>query len=609
MVERQIKQTNDGINMSLQVVEKKINVALPIGSVKMLFVQPYLEFAAPLQEPFSFVADCVARLSQSIDTAFDIARTFDPHFILFPEFAIPGVDAVRKIIAHMETAEVPASRTVIAGVQGLSKPQYTELCGLANAHVEAANAPDRIGDDQWVNTSVTIVKDSDDAVSVWIQPKISPSWIEANERHQQMFPGRAVNIFEARLDNGVPCRFFSLLCFDWVGQEDGAAVRSTILQGFDALCRKAQTQLPIQWVFVLQHNSSPNHATFLNAANDFLSQPDPAFVQRHDTAVIMVSTANAEHPARRGPYGYSSVIFGPRSPFDCNGCTQTFATQTSRLRSSTALQTCKDMLFREMGECIHTAIVRVPASVVANPTDRTAGVVEAKIYPLVGDSIDPRIPGGPVPAVVKWANDELDMLTDVEFTGTVIEADFKTSHVRTVQAYRQMQSQDLARRIDGACAKRVQKCEKNASANTDPAADIDTAWDVDERGSLQHVIQALTLIDGVAALDIGGAQLHARYPVKGVEIGAARGPQHADCVPAFKLWAGKTHSPVLLVSRDDNNMPVLSREVENFTDPGGAQGIRITDAQTLLAKARGATDAEYRNFILELLNVPDQRII
>jgi hypothetical protein len=263
-----------------------------------------------------------------------------------------------------------------------------------------------------------------------------------------------------------------------------------------------------------------------------------------------------------------------------------------------------------MGECIHTVVVRVPASVVANPTDRTPGVVEAMIYPLVGDCSDPRIPNGPVPAVVKWVNDELDMVTDAEFNGTAIEHDLKTSHARTVEAYRHLLSQDLAKRVDGACAKRVQEREKNRGANSiDPAADIDTAWDADERSSLQHIIQALTMIDGVAALDAGGAQLHARYPVRGIEVGAVRGREHADCVPAFKLWADKTHSSVLFVSRDENNLPVLHREVENFTDPGGAQGIRITDAQTLLAKARGASDAEYRQFILELLDVPDRRIV
>jgi hypothetical protein len=208
-------------------------------------------------------------------------------------------------------------------------------------------------------------------------------------------------------------------------------------------------------------------------------------------------------------------------------------------------------------------------------------------------------------------NDELDVLTDEEFAGTIIEADLKASHARTVKTYRHVQSQDLARRVDGACAERVKKREKSrgAAASHDPAADIDTAWDSDERGSLQHVIQSLTLIDGVAALDAGDAQVHARYPVNGVEIGAVRGPKHADCVPAFKLWADKTHSPVLFVSRDENNLTVLDREVQNFTDPGGAQGIRITDAQSILAKARSATDAEYRKFILELLDVPDRSII
>ncbi len=332
---------------------------------------------------------------------------------------------------------------------------------------------------------------------------------------------------------------------------------------------------------------------------------------RHDTAVVMVSTANAELPARREPFGYSSVIFGPRAPFDGKTCFPTFATQSSRLRASTALQTCMDALFREMGECIHTAVVRVPASVLANPTDRTAGVVEAKIFPLVGDSTDPRIPGGPVPAVVKWVNDELDVLTDGDFAGTGIEADLRASHARTVKAYRHLPSQDLAKRVDGACAMRVQKRQKSggSGASADPAADIDTLWDADERGGLQHVIQSLTLIDGAAELDAGAAQLHARYPVKGVEIGAVRGPKHADCIPAFKLWADSTHSSVLFVSRDENNVPVLGREIENFTDPGGSQGIRITDAQTLLAKARSLTDAAYRQFILELLDVPDRRII
>jgi hypothetical protein len=77
-----------------------------------------------------------------------------------------------------------------------------------------------------------------------------------------------------------------------------------------------------------------------------------------------------------------------------------------------------------------------------------------------------------------------------------------------------------------------------------------------------------------------------------------------ECVPAFRRLAEKTHSSILFVSRDDNNLRILTREFAAFTDPGGGRGIRHTDAQTLLANARDATAAEYRAFIMELLNVP-----
>jgi hypothetical protein len=77
--------------------------------------------------------------------------------------------------------------------------------------------------------------------------------------------------------------------------------------------------------------------------------------------------------------------------------------------------------------------------------------------------------------VVKWVNDELDMVTDGVFTGTAIEPDLKTAHGRTVKAYRNLKSQVLAVRVDGACAKRASTVPKRGTPAPDPAADIDTA--------------------------------------------------------------------------------------------------------------------------------------
>lgn len=592
-----------------QVLEQQIDVTLPSTSIKMLIVQPHLEFLEPVQEPFPLQQVCNQRLLDVIDSAFQKALAYHAQLILFPEFALPGVEGVKRVADALSSATVPSPTIVIAGVRGLSKDQYAQLCALANVTpIDPVNEPAVVQDTKWVNTSVTFVKDDRGGLSLWIQPKISPSWTEANAHYQSMFQGGVVRLFRARFDNGVPCRFFSLLCFDWVGNENGLPVADAILQQFDRVYREAGSPQDIQWVFVLQHNPSPNHHSFLTATNRFLTQTTYPFVRRQDAAVVMVCTASSRIPARGGPHGYSSLIFSPRAPFDSDGCQPTFATQSSRLRQSTALGTCKDVVFRETGECIHGAEVRVPNFVVADVTDRTAALVQGEAFPLLGAVVDPRIPGDAVPAVVKWTNDELDNVPDLcatYFTGSALEGRLRSSQTQTINGYRRLRPQDLAVRIDGACANRAAK----AHSNRDPAADVDAAWDTDERRGLHHVIQTLTLVGGGVDLDIVGSQLHGRYESGGVEIAAICGSTHSVCVNAFKRLAERTYSPILFVSRDDNNAPHLPREAETFADPGHGAGVKFTDSQTLLGAARGRQEPEYSQFITELLNVQDRRII
>ncbi len=398
------------------------------------------------------------------------------------------------------------------------------------------------------------------------------------------------------------------MCFDWVGREAGVAVTDAVLQQFGAAYEATGSPQDLNWVFVLQHNPSPNHATFLTATQRILTQPIHAFARCRDAAVVMACTASARTPARRQPYGYSSLVFGPLAPFDSNGCRPTFATQSSRLRGATTLGTCKDVVFREMGECIHAAEVRIPATVVPNPTDRTAAIVQAEAIPLVGAVVDPRIPGTSVPAVVKWVNDELDEVPDLcaaYFAGNPLQPALQTSHNNVVAGYRRLPSQDLAIRVDGACASRFSR-----NSALDPAGDVDTAWDVPERSGLRHVIQTLTLVGGAAAIDIANSQLHARHSPTGIEIAAIAGPTHADCMQAFQKLAGRTHAPIVFVSRDDtNNMAHLPREVESFADPRRGAGVRLTDAHTLLSEARVRPQNDYAAYITELLNVQDRRII
>ena len=594
----------------MHVAEQTIAATLPPGTVRLMLVQPFLDLREPLLEPFPLSAPCTQRLMDAITSVFDKVIAHRPHIVLFPEFAIPGVEGVKLVAAALSSVTVASPTIVIGGVSALSKVAFDELCGLPSViALDLANAPP-VQDTQWVNTSVTFVKDDAGTVTLWPQPKLSPSWQEANCHYQTMFPGGVVRIFSARFANDVPCRFLSLLCFDWVGRENGVQIPEAILQQFNAACHTAGSPQDLQWVFVLQHNPAPNHPTFLTATSRFLSDAGTApFVRRRDAAVVMVSTAGSRQPAPRRPhkYGYSSLVFGSLAPFDSNGCWPTFATQSSRFRDSNALMTCKDIVFREMGECIHLADVRVPNFVVPDPTDRTPALVHAQALPFVGAVVDPRIPNTLVPAVVKWTNDELDNVPDLcapYFTGHHLESALRDAHAGMVAGYRHLPSQDLALRIDGACATRL----LTHGGTTDPASDVDTTWDADERCGLRHVIQSLTLLGSAVQVDPVNSQLHARCG-HGVEIAAIRGTTHADCVNAVKKLATRTHAPIVLISRDDENAAHLPREAEAFADPHGGSGFRPTDAQTLLAAARTQPLNEYRAFVAELLNVNDRRII
>jgi hypothetical protein len=593
------------------VSERPIAVTLPFDTVRLMLVQPFLQLQQPLQEPFPLDLSCITRMTVAIDTVFTHIAAHQPHFVVFPEFAIPGVAGVRQIAAHLSRPEVASPTITIGGVSGLSPAAFTELCGLPEVDaVDAPNAPDRVHTTEWVNTSVTFVKDDTGAVRLWLQPKLSPSWPETQSHHQAMFKGGLVRVFRGRFQNDVPFRFLSLLCFDWVGREDGTAIPTALLRELNALWQPNGTPVDLQWVFVLQHNESPNHATFLASTQQFLvSAADSPFARRKDTGVVMASTASASLPARGpgGRFGYSSLVFGPQAPFDIDGCWPTVATRSSRLRQSGVLGTCKDTVFREMGECLHLARVRVPNFIVANPTDRTPAVETAWVLPLVNATTDPRLPGSLVPAVVKWTNDELDCAPDfctTYFAGAALEASFRTAHQRVVGDYRRLNPQDLAMRIDNSSAKRLLA----PSRTVDPAAGVDTEWDADERSGLHHVVQTLTLFGGVASIDATGSRLHART-TSGVEIAAIVGHTHRDCLAALNKIAARTHSPIVLVSRDSENAVCSPREAESFADPRGGSGIKLADAQTLLTAARMRSQQEYEQYISELTDVGDRRII
>src|ERR1700733_14955033 len=99
----------------IQVVEQQIDVTFPSTSVKMLIVQPHLEFQEPTQEPFPLRQECNQRLLNVGDNVFRMAQTCHPKMILFPEFALPGVAGVERVVSCLSAETVHAPTIVIAG--------------------------------------------------------------------------------------------------------------------------------------------------------------------------------------------------------------------------------------------------------------------------------------------------------------------------------------------------------------------------------------------------------------------------------------------------------------------------------------------------------------
>src|SRR5687767_10700420 len=149
----------------MRVLEQQIDVTLPSNAVRMLIAQPFLEFQAPIQEPFALTPASVQHLQDAIDNTFAKVAAYHPRFVLFPEFSVPGLAGVQRMAQHLASNATLAPLVVVGGVSGLSKTEYASLCARADvAPIDQENDPQRVQQDEWVNAAVTLVKGNTGAV-------------------------------------------------------------------------------------------------------------------------------------------------------------------------------------------------------------------------------------------------------------------------------------------------------------------------------------------------------------------------------------------------------------------------------------------------------------
>lgn len=564
----------------LEVDLAQRGIEFPWAGVGMVVAQPFVELTQA--EPFRCTPASKQTQLGVIARTLEVSRARThgadkTHFTVFPEYCIPGLEGVAAIDVELAAPEWPTGTLVIGGVDGLDPHEYNKLAQQPGMHIDVdRNGPAQVQGGEWVNCCVTWVKFPDGSIERWVQPKITPAWGEVDVNHHAMFKGGSVFVFKSRFDNQVPNRFCALVCFDWIGTVGGDRVWRCVAEcmGEQAAAIGADNS-SFTWVFVVQYNQQPSHATFLAQIEAFFDQTIQPNVLRNNACLVMANAAGKAQPGYASQFGGSSVLHSSLAPFDKPKCQPTYGNGGPRQRASNQLGQVKDALFRERGACIHSFLQRNPASIVPGPAGRSLLALDRPHVHSIGGTVDRRVPGSIVPASIKWINDSLDEATSltVRHPNAALAPQATTAHLVTVTQLRVIQAEAVEKAVNLACPSSRDK--------------VPDEWDIFESHSVEHILHTLAVFGAAnAAPFISGYDVHATIALgeKEFDLIAVRACSHEECATHIDPNPPASRRRIVVVSRDDDNtewdkrfqsilrttsLNAQGKEELNVTDPTG----------------------------------------
>ena len=296
----------------------------------MVVAQPYLaDGVLTPEEPFRVAIEARERQMETVKTTMDVARSENADFTVIPEYSVPGLDGVSVIEERLRSEAWPPGAILIAGIDGLNKDEYASVVEANHTRVDDANGKECVEDDQWVNCCITWIKTSDRKIFRWVQPKLWPAWQELATHHQRMFKGKSMFLFRGRRTNEEVFTFGTMVCFDWIAPTNPTPVQQLLAEAHRVA---GDSQIPITWVFVIQHNEKPSHFEFLNRVAEFFRDPSHPNATRNDTCLIFANTAGRGDPGSCQTHGTSGLVLAPRARFQTKGGQPTFAHDGRRFR-------------------------------------------------------------------------------------------------------------------------------------------------------------------------------------------------------------------------------------------------------------------------------------
>lgn len=543
-----------------------LGVRFPAGGVAMVLAQPFLDLQ--LTPPFACEAASRERLLACVDATLEIARRRPhgedkTHFTVFPEYTIPGLEGIAKIDSAMAGAAWPSGTVVLGGIEGMTPAQFRKLVEQGDVSFDSqANGLERLLDQHWVNCSVTWVK-TDSGVKKWVQPKISPAWPERAVQSNGMYGGKSIYLFKGKFENGATYRFHSLLCFDWVGDTGGKRVWEWVHASMDSAAQQVGASFELTWVFLMQCNDAPSHASFMAQVQNFFDQNRYASASRERACLVMANVAGKDSPGRVREFGTSAVIHAPQQ-FARSGCVPTFSDGGPLYRAGDPLVNFGDAVFRESGACIHSFVKGDSRHAAPGVAGRQTALRNATVHPFAG--MDCPRTAGMVPAAIKWLHDELDddHTLSTKHPTFALADESKPTSSGTTDAVRRLQIAEAEHSVRLAAVGNAQSADK---------------WSSIESAAVDHLHQTLSIVNLAGyASEIHGKLAHAT--VGGGEpfdVVAVRGHSHE--ATDRHVTDSNIHSkvPLLIVSRDDENTEWDREERTIFDDPERKLEVSITD--------------------------------
>lgn len=529
-------------------------VTLLVDRVGIVIAQPHVCLSNA--EPFRCLDAARPEALATIARTFEIARQAThglqkTHFTVFPEYSIPGMDGFQLLEQELAKNEWPGGTVVIGGVHGLSATEYGELIGLAGSHFDPqCNGAEHVGQHEWVNCAVTWVKSDAGAVHRWIQPKLFPSWPEMNITCQEMFRGGSVYVFQGLRSDGTAYRFATVVCFDWIATLGDRKALDWIL-GVLHDDAPANAAIDLSWLFVIQRNQKPSHDTFLLQIAPFFDQTKYPRVRRGDACVVFANASGRADTGRADEFGGSSLVFSHEARFASAGCPLTFSNGGQKFRGSTLLSNYKDVFFRERGACIISFAQLNPRSLPAGPAGRALPIERAFVYSVSGAQV-PRAPSGPVPACVKWLNDQLDVALGISgnHPHAALSPRARDICLSQVASLRYLAAPAVVTTVELASAAGRSETVGTAIRSSDD-------WDQTEEQGVAHVLCTANIV-GLARpleMDVPGAHGSFELHESTLDLVAVRGESHEDCIEHAKRFRTSATRRFLLVSRDKENSP------------------------------------------------------